>query len=192
MIYLQLFWAFFKIGALGFGGGMAIIGMIYDTISPFVQMTATQYANIVAIAQVTPGPVAVNTATYVGYQCAGYFGAFIATLGVSVPAFIIIAVVASMVEKYKESVAVNGALAGIRPATVGLILAAAITIGEPAFFTKDTLGSGISALSGILPGNFDVLSLIMCVATIVLIRKFRVNTFLVLIIMGCIGAVLGV
>ena len=99
MIFAKLFWAFFKIGAVGFGGGMAIVGMIYDTIRGFVSMTPSQYADIVAIAQVTPGPVAVNTATYVGYQTAGMLGSLVATLGVATPAFILVAIIAGISAK---------------------------------------------------------------------------------------------
>lgn len=192
MILVQLFWAFFKVGALGFGGGMAIIGMIYDTIQPFVSMTSSEFANIVAIAQVTPGPVAVNTATYVGYQTAGIAGSLAATLGVATPAFIIISIVASAVNRYKESQMVKGALQGIRPATVGMIFAAAVTLLEPVLDSDQPLGGSIDVLRGTLLQNVDVLSVALCVATILMIRKFHINTFLVLIIMGCIGAVIGV
>ncbi len=192
MIYWHLFWSFFKVGAVGFGGGFAIIGMIYDTIQSFVTMTPSQYADIVAIAQVTPGPVAVNTATYVGYQTAGMLGSFIATLGVATPAFILVAIVASMIERYKKSPLIQGALEGIRPATVGLIFTAGITICKPVLQSESPLGSSIAALADILPSNVDVIGIILCIATIVLIRKFHVNAIYVLLIMGCIGAVLGV
>ncbi len=192
MIYWHLFWAFFKIGAVGFGGGFAIIGIIYDTIQSFVTMTPSQYADIVAIAQVTPGPVAVNTATYVGYQSAGMLGSFIATLGVATPAFILVAMVASMMERYKKSALMQGALEGIRPATVGLIFTAGITICKPVLQSEAPLGGSIDALSNILPANVDVIGIILCIATIVLIRRFRVNAIYVLVIMGCIGAILGV
>ena len=132
MLLAKLFLAFFKIGLFGFGGGLAIIQLIYDSIKEFANISPEQFANIVAIAQVTPGPVAVNSATYVGYEVGGYLGSALATLGVATPAFIIIAMVANAVERYKESAAVKGALEGIRPATVGLIAAAVITIGEAA------------------------------------------------------------
>ncbi len=192
MILMKLYWAFFKIGALGFGGGMAIVGMIYDTIRGFVSMTPSQYADIVAIAQVTPGPVAVNTATYVGYQVGGIFGSFIATLGVATPAFILVAIVASMINRYKESKVVQGALEGIRPATVGLIFTAALTICRPAIQAENPLGGSISAISGLLPSHIDGIAILMCIATIVLIKKFHVNALYVLLIMGCVGAVIGV
>ena len=191
MIYLQLFWAFFKIGALGFGGGLAIISMIYDNIQQFVPITASQYADIVAIAQVTPGPIAVNTATYVGYETAGILGSFFATLGVATPAFLIAAVVVNMMRRYRESTMISGMLAGIRPATVGMIAAAIITVGRPAILPDDPLGKNLGlALTGILHG-IDPLSIVICAMTVILIRKFRIGTFKVLILMAIAGALLG-
>ncbi|MBQ6622751.1 MAG: chromate transporter [Mogibacterium sp.] len=192
MIHLKLFWAFFKIGALGFGGGMAIISMIYDNIRQFVPITASQYADIVAIAQVTPGPVAVNTATYVGYETAGLLGSLSATLGVAMPAFILVAIIASMVERYKRSRIVAGALEGIRPATVGMVASAVLTVGVPALFTAAPLGANFAAGGVQLPGGIDLFSLLICAATVLLIGKFKVGTFRVLILMGILGAVLGV
>lgn len=192
MILLKLYFAFFKIGLLGFGGGMAIIQLIYDSIQSFTSMSASQFADIVAIAQVTPGPIAVNSATYVGYETAGYAGAALATLGVATPAFIIVAIVCRAVEKFRESTAVKGALEGIRPATVGLIAAAMLTLGEPSFFAEKPLGANFSALAGASAGGIDWIAVAICAATVLLIGRYKKNPFAVLILMGCIGAVLGV
>lgn len=192
MIYLRLFWAFFKIGALGFGGGLAIVTMIYDSITSFVEITQAQFAEIVAIAQVTPGPVAINTATYVGFESAGILGSAIATFGVAVPAFIIISTVARMVDKYKESSIISGALAGIKPATFGMICMAGITLGRPTFFGEDILGSASSVIGSLLPSGIDVVSIVLCIATIVMIKKFKIGSFKVLMIMAVLGAVLSI
>ena len=115
MIYSKLVWAFMKIGALGFGGGLAIISLIRDSISEFTDMSSETFANIVAIAQVTPGPVAINTATYVGFETAGILGSVAATVSVAIPSFIMITLIARMTERYKNSRAVKGAFAGVRP-----------------------------------------------------------------------------
>lgn len=196
MLLAKLFLAFFKIGLFGFGGGLAIIQLIYDSIKEFANISPEQFANIVAIAQVTPGPVAVNSATYVGYEVGGYLGSALATLGVATPAFIIIALVANAVERYKESVAVKGALEGIRPATVGLIAAAVITIGEAAVMPEHSLGGKFSVLRDMTISvggiHIDVISIVLCGLTILLIQKFKINPMLVLIIIGCVGAVVGV
>ena len=196
MLLAKLFLAFFKIGLFGFGGGLAIIQLIYDSIKEFANISPEQFANIVAIAQVTPGPVAVNSATYVGYEVGGYLGSALATLGVATPAFIIIAMVANAVECYKESAAVKGALEGIRPATVGLIAAAVITIGEAAVMPEHSLGGNFSLLRDMTISvggmRIDVISIFLCGLTILLIQKFKINPMLVLVIIACVGAVVGV
>lgn len=196
MLLAKLFLAFFKIGLFGFGGGLAIIQLIYDSIKEFANISPEQFANIVAIAQVTPGPVAVNSATYVGYEVGGYLGSALATLGVATPAFIIIAMVANAVERYKESAAVKGSLEGIRPATVGLIAAAVITIGEAAVMPEHSLGGNFSLLRDMTISvggmRIDVISIVLCGLTILLIQKFKINPMLVLVIIACVGAVVGV
>nr|WP_298572885.1 chromate transporter [uncultured Mogibacterium sp.] len=196
MLLAKLFLAFFKIGLFGFGGGLAIIQLIYDSIKEFANISPEQFANIIAIAQVTPGPVAVNSATYVGYEVGGYLGSALATLGVATPAFIIIAMVANAVERYKESAAVQGALEGIRPATVGLIAAAVITIGKAAVMPEHSLGGNFSVLRDMtisVGGMYiDTISIVFCGLTILLIQKFKINPMLVLVIIGCVGAVVGV
>ena len=190
MIYVELLWAFIKIGALGFGGGLAIVSMIYDSIQGFVDITQTQFAEIVAIAQVTPGPVAINTATYVGFESAGVLGSLVATFGVALPAFIIISIVCNTMAKYNESTLVKGAMSGIKPATVGMIVMAAYTIGKPTFFNSSVLGSASSLIGSYLPSGIDLLSVLFCIITIVLIKKFNVGSFKVLLIMAALGALL--
>lgn len=202
MIYWQLFVSFFKVGLLGFGGGLAIVRLIYDSIQSFVDMTPEMFANIVAVSQVTPGPLAVNTATYVGYETAGIGGAASATFGVILPAFIIVSIVVRMIQQFRSSRAVRGALAAIRPATMGLIGAAVVTLIVPTIAGENRLGAGIlgrlgadltSGFGGLLTGSpVDVIAVIMVAATVILMTRYKKSPFLVLIIMGCIGAILGV
>ncbi len=202
MILWQLFISFLKVGLLGFGGGLAIVRLIYDSIQPFLEMSEETFANIVAISQITPGPLAVNTATYVGYEAAGIGGSLAATAGVILPAFIIVSLVGRAIQKFRDSKVVNGALAGIRPATMGLIAAAAATLVRPSLAGEGRLGTGLltklgaDAGSGILTvisvSPVDIISVIILVATVIMIAKYKKSPFLVLIIMGCIGAVLGV
>lgn len=187
---VKLILVFSKIGFLGFGGGMAIVALIFDSIQEFGTISQTQFADIVAIAQVTPGPVAINTATFVGFKSAGLAGAAAATFGVALPAFIMTAITARMMKQFSESPLVKGGLAGIRPATVGMIATALVTLAKPAIFAEQHLGAGlVEALQG-LP--VDPVSIVICVVTIVLIGKYKKNPFVVLIFMGCIGAVIGV
>ena len=201
MIFWQLFLSFFKVGLLGFGGGLAIVRLIYDSIQPFLDMSQETFANIVAISQVTPGPLAVNTATYVGYEAAGVGGSLAATFGVVLPAFIILSIVARAIQKFKDSRVVKGALSGIRPATIGLIAAAAATLIRPSLAGEGRLGCGLLTKLGADTGGLfaaiadspvDVISILILTATVILIAKYKKSPFFVLIIMGCLGAVLGV
>ena len=202
MILWDLFISFFKVGLLGFGGGLAIVRLIYDSIQPFMDMSRETFANIVAISQITPGPLAVNTATYVGFEAAGIGGSAAATLGVILPAFIIVSLVCRTIQKFRDSKLINGALQGIRPATMGLIGAAAVTLIAPALAGDGRLGTGLLAKLGadtaggffgsLMGLPFDAVSVLILIATVILISKYKKSPFLVLIIMGCIGAVLGV
>ena len=202
MIYLQLFVAFFKVGLLGFGGGLAIVRLIYDSITPFSDMSREMFTNIVAISQATPGPLAVNTATYVGLETAGFWGAAVATFAVVLPAFVLVSLVCRMLRQFRESKWINGALAGIRPATLGLIGATVITLLAPAVAGEGRLGTGLLGKLGAdmtqgFAGTFfglpiDVVSVTMMVLTVLLTAKFRKSPILVLLIMGCAGAILGV
>ena len=202
MIYLRLFAAFAKVGLLGFGGGLAIVRLIYDSIQPFLDMSRETFANIVAISQITPGPLAVNTATYVGFEAAGLAGAAAATFGVVLPEFIIMSLVCRMLKQFKDSKWVNGAMDGIRPATIGLIGAAAVTLIAPAVAGEGRLGRGLLTKLGAdimqgfagsffgLPG--DIISLVMLALTVLLMVRYKKSPIFVLLIMGCLGAILGV
>ena len=201
MIFWELFLCFVKVGLLGFGGGLAIVRLIYDSIQPFLDMSQEMFANIVAISQITPGPLAVNTATYVGYEAAGIGGALVATFGVVLPAFIILSLVARAIQKFKDSKLVKGALTGIRPATIGLIGAAAVTLVAPTLAGEGRLGCGLltklgadtGSLFGLISGSpVDIISVMILVATIIMIAKYKRSPFFVLIVMGCLGAILGV
>lgn len=194
MILIRLYFSFFKIGLLGFGGGMAIVRMIYDEINNFVSITQEQFANIVAVAQVTPGPIAVNTATYVGYESAGYLGAFMATLGVATPSFIIVALVAGVASRLRADKLGTAALDGIRPAAAGFMAAAFTAIAGPAIMSSKPLGKNIFAGSTVINtpiGSIDIIAVIIFLFTIYAIGRKKFNPFAVLIVTGLAGALLG-
>lgn len=202
MIYLRLFAAFAKVGLLGFGGGLAIVRLIYDSIQPFLDMSRETFANIVAISQITPGPLAVNTATYVGFEAAGLAGAASATFGVVLPEFIIMSLVCRMLKQFKDNKWINGAMNGMRPATIGLIGAAAVTLIAPAVAGEGRIGRGLltklgcditQGFAGSLFGlPVDAISLLMLALTVLLMVRYKKSPIFVLLIMGCMGAVLGV
>ena len=133
MIYLELLWSFFKIGALTFGGGLAMLPLIEEEVLSHGWIDSELLVNFIAVAESTPGPIAVNLATYVGSEVGGVFGAFCATLGVVLPSFIIILIVAGCYEKFKKSRVVSGVMSGLKPCVVGLIGAAAISVLRTVF-----------------------------------------------------------
>ena len=130
---IELLTTFFMIGAFTFGGGYAMLPLIQEAVLGKGWIEATQLVDFVAVAESTPGPFAVNIATYIGIQKAGILGAVFATLGVVLPSFIIILIVASIFEKFKKSKLVKGLMSGLKPAAIGLIASAAISIGKTAF-----------------------------------------------------------
>jgi hypothetical protein len=108
MIYLELFGVFFKIGLFGFGGGYAMIPLLEGEISAHGWLPVREFADIVAISQMTPGPIMVNAATYIGYRVAGFLGSAIATFGVSLPSLVLVMLVAHSIRVFKESVGGTG------------------------------------------------------------------------------------
>ncbi len=134
MIYLELFLTFLKLGAFTFGGGAAMMPFIQQEAVEKWGFTAEEIINFIAISESTPGPFAVNIATYVGAEKGGFFGSVCATLGLVLPSFIIILIIAKCYDKFKTNKVVAGAMTGLRPASVGLIAAATVSIGIEVFF----------------------------------------------------------
>lgn len=128
MIYLELFLAFFEIGAVSFGGGYGMISMIRETVVSKGWLTQEGFMDLIAVAESTPGPIAVNSATYVGSLQGGVLGAICATIGVVLPAFIIILVIASLVSNLLKYAGVKAFLSGVRPVVIGLIGATGISM----------------------------------------------------------------
>lgn len=151
MIYLKLFLTFFMIGAFTFGGGYAMLPLIEQAVLDNGWMTAEDIIDFVAISESTPGPFAVNVSTYVGYETGGILGALCATLGVVLPSFVIILIVAGIYERFKKNRIVNGVMAGLKPAVIGLIATAVVTTASAAFaitldFTFIDIRFGIAVL----------------------------------------------
>ena len=136
MIYLELFYTFFMIGAVTFGGGYAMLPMIQEQVAARWSDTISPEAMVdfIAVSESTPGPFAVNMATYIGSQTGGFWGSLCATLGVVMPSFIIILIVARCYEKFKENQIVKGCMTGLKPAVVGLIGNAFLNVLMTVFF----------------------------------------------------------
>lgn len=155
MIYLELFFTFLKIGAISFGGGYAMISPIREQVLSHGWLTEEELLNMIAVAESTPGPIAVNMATFVGATQGGIPGSLMATLGVVLPSFIIILLIAALVRSFLKYPAVQAFLSGVRPCVVGLILGTSATLflttllgfatlGQP--FSIDWRGVGILAV----------------------------------------------
>ena len=134
MLYLRLFWEFFKTGLFAVGGGMATLPFLYSMSASTGWFSTAQLADMVAVSESTPGPIGVNMATYVGFTTAGIPGAVIATLGLVTPSVIIILIVARVLESFRQNRYVDAAFYGLRPCSVGLIAAAGLLVVKIALF----------------------------------------------------------
>lgn len=153
MLYLRLFWEFFKTGLFAIGGGMATIPFLYDISDATGWFTHNDLANMIAVSESTPGPIGVNMATYVGfvtgmnqYGTAGaVLGALIATLGLITPCIIVILVIAAILKSFRDNCYVNQAFYGLRPASTGLIAAAGLSVMVANLFVEG--GQGLAAIN---------------------------------------------
>lgn len=196
MIYLQLFLSFLKVGAFSFGGGYAALPLIQgEVIHKYHWLSTGQFMDLITISQMTPGPIAVNSATFVGMQLAGLPGALAATAGCIFPSCILVTFLAWLYLRYKNGNLMNGVLQTLRPAVVALIAAAGVDIFVSAVFVATqgnmdfTLsGSALSldalqkTASSILK-TVNIVQLLFFVIAFLLIRKTKWNP--VLIMVGC-------
>lgn len=179
MILLELFWVFFLIGAFTFGGGYAMIAMIQQQVTARGWMDMARVIDFVAIAESTPGPIAVNMATFVGTQMGGFWGAACATLGVVLPSFLVILIVARCYQAFRKSKWVQGVMSGLKPAVVGLIGAALVTVAAAVFAPGGEM----------LPAGSCLLWAALAAVMFWVSRKFKKLHPIVII---CICAVIGV
>lgn len=181
MIILELFLAFLKIGCFAFGGAYAAIPLIRDEVMSHGWMTEEMFSNVVAIAESTPGPIMVNTATYVGVQQGGFLGSLVATLGVILPAFVIIIIVTKVFTKLLENHGVQSVLKGIKPTIMGIILGTGISM------VFSTLCGRISSISVDWKG---VITAVLLVAVMFGWRKWKKKAIGAIPFI-CISAVIG-
>ena len=183
MIYFNLFLTFLRIGLFTFGGGYAMLPMIREEAAAQGWLNQSELIDFIAVSESTPGPFAVNIATFVGARIGGVFGSFCATLGVALPSFAIILLVARYYQKFKSNKLVNGAMNGLRPAVVGLISAALLSLSITVFFP-----AGLStAVFG--TAQFYVSLGIFAVATVLAFKK--INPILIILLSAVIGIIAG-
>ena len=148
MMYLRLFYEFFKTGLFAVGGGLATLPFLYDLSDRTGWFTHAQLANMIAVGESTPGPIGVNMATYVGYVTGGIPGAVVATLGLICPSLIIILIIAAFLKAFRDNKYVNAVFYGLRPASTALITAAGLAVVKISFFDTKAFNDLASILHG--------------------------------------------
>ena len=188
MIYLQLFLTFLKVGTFAFGGGYAMLSLIGDSALKYGWMTEEELLNFVGVETVIPGPIAVNMATYIGYEQGGFLGALLATIGVVLPSFVIILVVAACIKNLLKYPPVKTFIASMRPALGGLIVSVAVTMALTVFFGIDTVST--------INLSFDPRTLVVLTVVIAIpiiwkrIKKKEFSSILLVVISGVVGMLL--
>lgn len=186
MIYMQLLTSFMKIGLFSFGGGYAMIPLIQKEIESHGWLSASEFVDIIAIAEMTPGPIAVNSATFVGYRAAGILGGLIATIGVAIPSLVLILIVSKYFFKFQNHPLNKMLFYGIRPVIVGLIFTAAVFVAQTAFF-KEGATFDLNSLMASPFSIVDLKSVIIFAFTLIGLIKFKINPILIIILSGLLG-----
>ena len=189
---VELFLTFFKIGLFSFGGGYAMIPLIQNEIERHGWLTASQFYEIIAIAEMTPGPIAVNAATYVGFLNAGILGGLAATAGVTLPSLLLILLLARFFFKFQKQPLNKMIFYGLRPVIVGLVLTAALVIGQSSLF-KDAAQSLADWLGLLFSHPLQIISpvsLLIFGLTLFLDKKRNIHPLILIGIAGLVGGVL--
>lgn len=172
MIYLELLWAFFQIGIVSFGGGYAAMSPIYNqVVVKHAWLSAVEFADLITISQMTPGPIALNSATFVGLQIAGIPGAIVATLGNVLPSLMIVGILGYVYFRYSSLKVIKSVLEGLRPTVVALILIAGISLTKTALFIP----------------NFYMFNCLLFIASLIILNKTKLDPTIVMLITGAIG-----
>lgn len=182
MIYLRMFWAFFQIGLFSFGGGYAAVPLIQSQIvvaNGWLEMS--QFADLITIAEMTPGPIAVNSATFVGQQIAGLPGAILCTLGCIMPSFIIVLLLSFLYMKYRSLRTMQGILTGLRPAIVAMIASAGLSLLLLTLFNASLFEVRLS--------SFRVVEGVLFCVCLFLLRKYKLGAITIIFGSGIVGTI---
>ena len=143
-LILQIFWSFFKIGAFSFGGGYAMLPLIeHEIVNNHRWITYKEFIDIIGISQMTPGPIAINSATFVGYKVSGFIGSIAGTTGVVTFSFILVSIASHYIMKFKESKTMKAVLLGMRPTLIGLIISAFLSLAKESYHDIKSVIIGI-------------------------------------------------
>lgn len=180
MILLTLFWCFFQIGLFSIGGGYAALPLIQNQVVELQGwLTMSEFADVVTISQMTPGPISLNAASFIGIKIAGVPGAIVATIGCITPSVIISLLFAYLYYKYRNLTVIQGAMNGLRPAIVGLITSAGLSLALLAFFK-----SGKTSFDF---GDLDLLAVGIFAVALFLLRKTKISQIAIMIGTGVLG-----
>lgn len=175
MIYLQLFWSFLQVGLFSFGGGYAAMPLIEEQIvTRHGWLSMQEFTDLITISQMTPGPIAVNSATFVGIKIAGIPGALVATLGCILPSCILVIVLAKLYFKYRNMQMLQGVLGSLRPAVVAMIAAAGVSVLVTAFWGDEVIS--------FLGTNWVLVAIFL--VCFVLLRATKLNPVFVMVLAG--------
>ncbi|MCR5654520.1 MAG: chromate transporter [Lachnospiraceae bacterium] len=180
MTFLHLFLTFFKIGLFTFGGGYAMLPLIGEEVAAHQWISSRELIDFIAVSESTPGPFAVNISTFIGRVTAGILGSFCATLGVVLPSFLVILVISKFYEKFRDSRLVKGAMTGLRPAVIGLIASALVSLGLEIFMPE---GSAFDSVIDLIP-----LAIFLAMSVFSFLKK---NPILVIVMSALIGVACG-
>lgn len=181
MIYLQLFWEFFKIGLFTFGGGYAMIPMINQAVQSNGWLELEAVYNMIAVSEATPGPFAINIATYAGIETAGFLGAVVATLGVVLPSFFIILAVYYIFRNINNNIFFKNAMTAVKPVVVGLITLAAVNILLNNIFNIEKVSDFVNIQS------VDWVGIFMVVWLFIVTRFKKINPILLIVFSAFLG-----
>ncbi len=182
MIYLELYLTFFKIGLFSIGGGLAALPLIEAAVvKEKAWISFSEFTDLIALSQMTPGPIAVNASTFVGNKVAGFSGAIVATLGSITPGILIVSLLFLLLNKHKDTAIVKGIMLGLKPAVVALIAAAGYRIFNYAMFQS---GKQTFQL------NFNLVALLIFAITILALRKYKTNPVKTMLLTGFCGGLI--
>ena len=183
MIYLELLWSFFQIGLFSIGGGYAAMPLIqHQVVDMHSWLTMTQFADILTIAEMTPGPIAINSATFVGICIRGIPGAIVATLGCILPSCVIVMTLAYVYYRFRGLSVIQGALAGLRPAVIAMIASAGLSLMILSFFGQNDIPSDMGTINWVSVAIFGV--------GLGILRKWKVNPIYVIGGAGVLGVLI--
>lgn len=184
MIYIKLFFVFFKIGLFSVGGGLATLPFLQQLVSKYGWITSEELVNMIAISESTPGPIGVNAATFVGNSTAGLWGGIVATFGLIMPSIIIILIIAHYFAKFSEEHIVKSAFYGIRPAVAGLIGAAGFEVAKITLFN---IGKSFNHKN--ILDFFDIKGIMLFIVMLYLIKKYNKHPIFYIVGAAIIGVV---